>query len=191
MFWEGGGLGVGDLLMLGGTVFYALYTLFLEKVTLNHPALSLTSVQLLCIAGLGALWSNSRIMTEFDAINQQWGPILYLALVATAAIIWLQTLAQRWVSANETALLYTIDPIFSVIFSFWLLGEQLGIRGLLGAGFVLAALVLSQGFQGTEQPSDVQVNGSAIAELLSADIESINVPATLVTPNLVELELDS
>jgi len=151
MFWEGGKLGIGDVLMFGGTFVYALYTLFLEKVTTTHPTLSLTSVQLVSIGGLGVLWSNSQLFNQFEAISHHWIPILYLAVVASAFVIWLQVLAQRWVPANETALIYTIEPIFSALFSFWLLDERLGIRGIVGAGIVVAALILSQSFQEEEQ----------------------------------------
>lgn len=160
MFWEGGELGFGDLLMFGGAVLYALYTLFLERATSLHPALSLTSVQLLSIGGLGALWTNSQVLNQFEAISQHWRAILYLALVATAAVIWLQTLAQRWISASEAALLYTIEPLFSAIFSYWLLGEHLGIRGMIGAILVLAALLLSQSLQKDEPDVEVEVQSS-------------------------------
>ncbi|MBR8834088.1 MAG: DMT family transporter [Stigonema ocellatum SAG 48.90 = DSM 106950] len=160
MFWEGGELGIGDLLMFGVAVLYALYTLLLERVTLSHPTLSLTSIQLLFIGGLGALWSNSQVLNQFEAISQHWRAIVYLALVATAAVIWLQTLAQRWVSASETALLYTIEPVLSAILSFWLLDEHLGIRGIIGAIFVFAALVLSQSAQKGEPDVAVEVQSS-------------------------------
>ncbi|MBW4625424.1 MAG: EamA family transporter [Brasilonema octagenarum HA4186-MV1] len=160
MFWEGGELGIGDLLMFSGAVVYALYTLFIERVTSHHPTLSLTSVQLLFIGGLGALWSNSQVLNQFEAISQHWRAIVYLALVATAAVIWLQTLVQRWISASETALLYTIEPVFSAIFSFWLLDEHLGIRGIIGAIFVLAAVVLSQSAQKGEPDIEVKIQSS-------------------------------
>jgi drug/metabolite transporter (DMT)-like permease len=144
MFWEGGELGIGDLLMFIDAVVYAVYILYLEQVASRHATLPLTGVQLLFIGGLGTLWSNSQILSQFNAIEQHWQPIVYLALIATAVAIWLQTLAQRWVSGYESALLYTLEPLFSVIFSYWLLGEQLGTRGIVGAILILAALILSQ-----------------------------------------------
>jgi drug/metabolite transporter (DMT)-like permease len=144
MFWEGGELGIGDILMFADAVVYAVYILYLEQVAPRHATLPLTGVQLLFIGGLGTLWSNSQILSQFGAIEQHWQPIVYLAVVATAIAIWLQTLAQRWVSGSESALLYTLEPLFSVIFSYWLLGEQLGTRGIIGAVLVLAALILSQ-----------------------------------------------
>ncbi|MHC0063157.1 DMT family transporter [Nostoc sp. UIC 10890] len=160
MFWEGGELGIGDLLMFFDAFVYAAYILFLERVASRHPTLTLTSVQLLFIALVGVLWNNTQILNEFEAIRQHWGAILYLGLLATAAVIWLQTLAQQWVSSDETALLYTLEPLFATIFSFWLLGEHLGIRGLIGAILVLVALFLSQIPQKIEPEAKVEIQSS-------------------------------
>ncbi|QKQ76431.1 DMT family transporter [Nostoc sp. TCL240-02] len=160
MFWEGGELGIGDLLMFVDAFVYAGYIIFLDRVASRHPTLTLTSVQLLFIAVLGLLWNNTQILNQFEVIHQHWGVIVYLGLLATAAVIWLQTLAQQWVSAGETALLYTLEPLFATIFSFWLLGEHLGIRGLIGAILVLVALLLSQSPQKLEPEAKVEVQSS-------------------------------
>jgi drug/metabolite transporter (DMT)-like permease len=160
MFWEGGKLGIGDLLMFVDAFIYAAYIIFLERAAPRHPTLILTSVQLLFIATLGLLWNNTLILNQFEAIHQHWGAIFYLGLVATAAVIWLQTLAQQWVSSEEAALLFTLEPLFATIFSFWLLGEHLGIRGLIGAILVLVALILSQSSQKIEPEVKVEVQSS-------------------------------
>jgi drug/metabolite transporter (DMT)-like permease len=160
MFWEGGKLGIGDLLMFVDAFIYAAYIIFLERAAPRHPTLILTSVQLLFIAVLGLLWNNTLILNQFEAIHQHWGAIFYLGLVATAAVIWLQTLAQQWVSSEEAALLFTLEPLFATIFSFWLLGEHLGIRGLIGAILVLVALILSQSSRKIEPEVKVEVQSS-------------------------------
>ncbi|MBK1990828.1 EamA family transporter [Sphaerospermopsis aphanizomenoides BCCUSP55] len=153
MFWGEGILGIGNLLMLVDAFLYAIYTVILEKVASRHPPLSLTSMQLFVIAVMGLIWSNTKLVAEWNIINENWGVILYLGLAATALVIWLQTIAQRWIGSEEAALLYTLEPIFSAIFSFWLLGEQLGVKGLIGAAFVLSAIVLSQ-----QKSPDVEPN---------------------------------
>ena len=150
MSWGGEAPGIGDLLMFGAAVFHAVYTLVVERVAQNHPPLSLTSVQLLVIAVLSVFWSNSELVQQLETIGKNWSVILYLGLVATAIAIWLQTLAQQWIRSDEVALLYTLEPIFSAIFSFWLLGEQLGVSGLIGATLVLSAMVISQSRQDLE-----------------------------------------
>lgn len=164
MFWGERVLGIGDLLMLGDAFLYAGYTLVLERITKRHPSLSLTSVQLVVIAVLGILWSNTQLIKEFETINQNWSVILFLGLVGTAIVIWLQTLAQKWIRSEEVALLSTLEPIFSAIFSFWLLGEQLGISGCIGATLVLSAIVLSQSFENSEPNIEIIETNSGTSE---------------------------
>jgi hypothetical protein len=79
---------------------------------------------------MGLIWSNTELIEEWKSTNENWGVTIYLRLVATPLIIWLQTIAQPWIGSEEAALLYTLEPIFAEKFSCWLLGEQLAI--LLG-----------------------------------------------------------
>ena len=143
MSWEGGVFGIGDFWMLCDVLSYATYILMLESVTPHHPSQSLTAIQLLVVAVLASLWTAPELMGQIEAIGTNFLPILYLAIV-TAATTWLPAVAQNWVSAHETALIYTFEPMFAAGFSFWLLGEKLGVRGWLGAVMVLAAMVLNQ-----------------------------------------------
>ncbi|MBE9200757.1 MULTISPECIES: DMT family transporter [unclassified Nodularia (in: cyanobacteria)] len=146
MSWEDGVLGIGDLLMVGDVLCYAAYIMTLEAVTPRHSPLSLTAVQILVVGVLATLWSAPELIGELQALTTNWTnliPIVYLALV-TAATTWLPAIAQNSVSAQETAIIYTFEPAVAAVFSFWLLGEKLGVRGWLGAGMVLAAMILSQ-----------------------------------------------
>ncbi|WP_017747471.1 DMT family transporter [Scytonema hofmannii] len=145
MSWESGQFSMGDFLLFGNAFIYAVYILILEKVTHRHPTLSLTAVQVLVIAVLGMLWAAPELVGQIHAISTNLSAVLYLGLIATAATVLIETMSQRWVSAQEAALFYTLDPVFSAVISFLLLGETLGVRGLVGATLVLAAMVLSQG----------------------------------------------
>lgn len=146
MSWEEGVLSVGDLWMVGDVLCYTAYIMTLEVVTPRHSPLLLTAVQILIVGVLATLWSAPQLIGDIEALGTNFTnliPIVYLALV-TAATTWLPAIAQNSVSAQETAIVYTFEPAFAAVFSFWLLGEKLGVRGWLGAGMVLAAMILSQ-----------------------------------------------
>ena len=129
MSWEGGGLNQGDLLTLIAAVGVAVYILKLETVTPRHSTLPLVAIQLLVMALLGLVWATPQLVEQAGAIASNFSALLYLGLVVTATPIWTQAVAQRSVSANEAAVLYTLEPVFATIFSFLLLGEGLGLRG--------------------------------------------------------------
>ncbi len=64
-------------------------------------------------------------------------------LGATALGLAIQTWAQRKVSASATAVILSSEPAFAGLFGFFLLGETLGPKGLLGAAMILAAMVVA------------------------------------------------
>jgi drug/metabolite transporter (DMT)-like permease len=142
--WEGGALTVGDLWVLGCAISYAVYILLMEAIAPKHPPLSLTIVQLITIALLGLIWAAPELWSQLPALQENWGAIVYLGVMATALTTWTQGIAQRHVSATETAIIYALEPLFAAVFTFWWLGESLGTRGLLGGAMVVVAMVLSQ-----------------------------------------------
>ncbi|WP_193197377.1 DMT family transporter [Nostoc sp. MG11] len=144
MCWENGSLGIGDLLLFGETFIYGVYMLVLQGTAQRHSTLSLTAIQLWIVAVLSAVWAAPEMVGQFEALSNNYGIILYLSLVGTAGTIWLETIGQQWISASEAALLCTLDPVLTSVFSFWLLGEKFGVRGLIGTVLVLTALILSQ-----------------------------------------------
>ena len=146
MSWDDGVLSVGDLWMVGDVLCYTTYIMMLEAVTPRHSPLPLTAIQIWVVAALATLWTAPELIGQIEAIDTNFTnliPIFYLALV-TAATTWLPAIAQNSVSAQETAIIYTFEPVFAAVFSFWLLGEKLGVRGWIGAWMVLAAMILSQ-----------------------------------------------
>ncbi|MBW4687700.1 MAG: DMT family transporter [Komarekiella atlantica HA4396-MV6] len=144
MCWENGSLGIGDLLLFGETCIYGVYMLVLQGTVQRHSTLSLTAIQLWIVAVLSAVWAAPQMVGQFETLSNNYGIILYLSLVGTAGTIWLETIGQQWISASEAALLCTLDPVLTSVFSFWLLGEKFGVRGLIGTVLVLTALILSQ-----------------------------------------------
>ncbi|MBE9035784.1 DMT family transporter [aff. Roholtiella sp. LEGE 12411] len=144
MSWENGSLGIGDLLLFGETCIYGVYMLVLQRTAQRHSTLSLTAIQLWIVAVLSAVWAAPEMVGQFETLSNKYGIILYLGLVGTAGTIWLETIGQQWISATEAALLCTLDPVLTSVFSFWLLGEKFGVRGLIGTVLVLTALILSQ-----------------------------------------------
>lgn len=145
MCWENGSLGIGDLLLFGDTFIYGVYMLVLQETVQRHSTLSLTAIQLWIVAVLSAVWAVPNLSVgQFETLSNNYGIVLYLGLVGTAGTTWLETIGQQWISASEAALLCTLDPVLTSVFSFWLLGEKFGVRGFIGTALVLTALILSQ-----------------------------------------------
>jgi drug/metabolite transporter (DMT)-like permease len=52
--------------------------------------------------------------------------------------------AQRFTSATHTALIFTAEPVFALLFAVLLAGERLGERELLGCALMLAGMLVAE-----------------------------------------------
>jgi drug/metabolite transporter (DMT)-like permease len=137
-----GSTGKGDWLTLICAVAFAGHI-----VTLGHYAervsfevLSIVQVATSAVLALGLFW-------WAEPIRIQWRPgviyaILVTGLLATALAYTIQSWAQKFTSSTRTALIYTLEPLFAWLISFWALGEGLAGRAAAGAGLILAGVVL-------------------------------------------------
>ncbi len=141
--WEGGALNAGDLWALACAVSYAGFVLTLERTARAHAALPYTIAQTAVVALLAWAWALVA-GAHLAPPRVVWGPLLYLGVAATSVTTLLQTVGQRRVPAAEAAVIYALEPVFAAVFSYVLLREQVGWRGLVGGALVVGATVLSQ-----------------------------------------------
>ena len=73
------------------------------------------------------------------------------SVAASAGAFLIQTRAQREVSPTRTAVIFTMEPVFAGLFGFLLAGERLSARGWLGAGLILAGMLVAE--LGSRQPA--------------------------------------
>ncbi len=142
-----GSISRGDLLTLACALAFALHLLTLAHGSVRIPFQALATIQI----GTAAL-SMAVMLPIFEP-----HPILHLttrlllalaisALLATAAAFSIQSWAQGFLPASHTALLLSLEPVVAALTSFLFLGEHLAGRALLGATFVLVAILVSEVF---------------------------------------------
>ena len=159
--WDGGGWGRGDNLALLCAFCYAVYISMLEGRSRRADRLmSLTAMQITTVALCATLWllvrevPRSAIDLAQDggnywhyigrAVGAHWLNLAYLGLVATAAIISLQSWGQKHSSANEAAVIFAFEPACAAMFAFFWLGETMTARGWLGAALLISGMIVSQ-----------------------------------------------
>ncbi|NRR32066.1 DMT family transporter [Oxalobacteraceae bacterium] len=162
--WEGSFTwGLGDTLALLGALSFGVYVKLMEGATRKVDKLmTLTAAQIMTVAACAALWlllreipfgeGRAEYQTYIVKGLQQYGVnLVYLGVVATAAIISLQTWGQSHSSANEAAVIYAFEPGCAAIFAYFWLGETLAWNGLLGAALLISGMIVSQ--WSTQRPS--------------------------------------
>ena len=65
--------------------------------------------------------------------------LIYLSAVTTALANYIQSIAQKEVSAERASIFYALDPVYGAAFANLLLGETLGFWGWVGASLIAVA----------------------------------------------------
>ena len=138
------GLNMGDVWTLGTALSYALYIIYLGEVANRFRALDLTALQIWSFALFAVLWALPSLTHIPSLSTQHWLMIVYLAVFPTVITSFLQAIAQRSVPAYLTALIFVFEPVFAAVFAYIMLHEMLGYYGVIGAGLVFIAMLISE-----------------------------------------------
>lgn len=150
MSWEGGANLKGDLATLVCALAYALYTIELSGRASRHNLRQLAATQIVFMSLLGCAWLVGTAVLSAQPSNlleraaPHWATLAYLGVIATAAVLFLQALGQRRVSADKAAVIFAMEPVFAALAAWLWIGELLSPRVALGGALVLVAVILSE-----------------------------------------------
>jgi drug/metabolite transporter (DMT)-like permease len=142
-------INIGDLLVLGSTVFWSLYISFIQKFTAGKdtPGLNSQLVAFQFIGGLPILIAYFLLFdlpTFYLTINTEFLVSLgFNAVMASFVVSFLQVSVQKYTTTVNASLIFALEPIFASVISFLVLGELLTRNGFIGAGLMLLAIFVS------------------------------------------------
>uniref|UniRef100_A0A7S4RIW6 EamA domain-containing protein n=2 Tax=Ditylum brightwellii TaxID=49249 RepID=A0A7S4RIW6_9STRA len=192
------GFNVGDAWSVAAAAASAMFILRLETATAKvSDSSALNAACLWTVAGATLVWSLvdglvtklstpsiASSLLEYTAANIiQVGmshpvAIVYLGGVTTALANYIQTRAQKNVTAERASLIYAMDPVYGAVFARFFLGETLGPLGIGGAGLITVAaatnafLDLGKKAEVEEEKDDKETKGTD--EEVSSSIEMPN-----------------
>jgi len=138
------GLGIGELLCLGCAVAFAAHLMMLARAARQVSARKLGTLQIGFAAMVLLVTLPMGGRPYFHGTLMVWVALGVTAVLATAAAFTIQSWAQQHLPASHTALIFTLEPVFAWLTSLLFFGEELGRRAMLGAGLILAGIVLSE-----------------------------------------------
>ncbi|MGI6722519.1 MAG: DMT family transporter [Anaerovoracaceae bacterium] len=137
-------LQLGDGLELASALIYAIQILLIDYYAVRTEPTRLASLQFL-IAGL----LSGAVMLFFEDFS--WSavvacavPILYTGLLEVAAAYTLEIFGQRTTPPAVTAIILSLEAVFSVICGALVLGEQMSGRETLDCVVMMAAFLVAQ-----------------------------------------------
>ena len=142
-------IGRGDLMTLACALAFTGHIVAVGHYAPRYGVGGLAVWQVAAALGWAALAAPLAGVTGLETLRLNWTPGLAMALVisavlATAVAFSVQTWAQQFTPSTHTAIIYSLEPVFAALTSYVVVGERLGSRGLLGAGLILAGVLLAE-----------------------------------------------
>jgi len=136
----------GDTLTLLGAIAYAAHIVSISKFggeveVLPYSFVQIATVMIGCVA-LAFVWEGGLALESLSADLLQ--AMLLTGVVATALVLVLQAVAQRFTSPTHAAVMYTMEPVFAVMFGCLLAGDQLTPVAWLGGGLILTGMLTAE-----------------------------------------------
>ncbi|KZC16842.1 permease [Rhodanobacter sp. FW510-R12] len=132
---------LGVWLTLASAALYALHIVLLGQWSRHGEAFGLSAVQMVAIAAV-CLLATAPHGPVLPPDRSAWFAVLYMALIAGAGAMLMQTWAQSHLPATRAAIVMTTEPVFAAAFAVLLGVDALTGRMLLGGGLILAAMYL-------------------------------------------------
>jgi len=145
------GFKVGDVLTFGCAIFFACHIIFQDKYVkkeINIFRFFLIQIGIVCILSFlfSLIFESPSLFNSFHITF--WSTTLIKALlingiIATTIAIMIMVWAQKIVSASQTAIFFSLEPLFAALFSWILIGEKLGLYGWIGGLVIIVAIIIS------------------------------------------------
>lgn len=142
--WTGVGIGVGDLLVLAGTLFWTAHILGIGRWARHVDPLRLSVAQFLVLTVLSAAAACVFEPTPFGGLTEALGAVLFAGVLSTGIGFTLQVVAQRDAKASVAALIMALESLWGAVGGALLLGERLTPAGVAGAVLMMAGILVAQ-----------------------------------------------
>lgn len=139
-----GGSAPGDLLVLAGAAVYSLQIVLMERYAPRYDAVAFTLVEM--VASFTGLLAIAIALGELRVPHgwTVWGALLVTGVFASALAFLAQTWAQRRATATQTALAFSLEPVWAAFFGYTLAGDRLGAIGWIGCAVIMAGIVIAE-----------------------------------------------
>jgi len=139
-----GGSALGDLLVLAGSAVYSLQIVLMERYAPRYDAIAFTLVEMLTsFAGLLAI---ALALGQLHVPHgwTVWGALIVTGVFASALAFLAQTWAQQRATATQTALAFSLEPVWAAFFGLTLAGDRLSLTALFGCALIMAGIVSAE-----------------------------------------------
>ena len=139
------GIIIGDILVLICAFLFAVFIVLNDRYVRILDVYLYSLVQLATISILSFV--GSLFLSEsYDLISTElsfWLIFLYMGIIVTSCTFLFQNWSQQHQDSSHTAIIFTLEPVFAVIFASFVIGnETMTIIGWIGCLLILIAILI-------------------------------------------------
>ncbi len=138
------GVNFGDFLTLLCAVGFAFHIFYTAQFVKDEDPVLLTVIQMAAATVLGFIVVLFKGETHFAASFEGVSAVLYLGVFSTTIAFLLQTVAQKFVSETNAAIILSTEAFWGMVFSVIILSEVLTFKMIIGAILILVAIIISE-----------------------------------------------
>jgi drug/metabolite transporter (DMT)-like permease len=137
---------VGALLISCASIAWALYSILLQPYTRRHNGMHLSAITLASGAGMMAIAGvPDMLRLDWSGVGMQgWLSVAYSALLAMVVGYLLFYRGVKVLGPTKTSMYGNLQPIVAIAVAWVMLHETPSVWQLLGAGFIMAGLLVSR-----------------------------------------------
>lgn len=136
------GFSYGDLLSTVCALFIAIHIITVSKVLRDEDVYLISFVQFAVVALVGGAICAFMPSQPLRIGPLSAGSLIYCAIFPTVICFTLQNRYQRYTTPTKAGLIYTLDPVWSMLGGMAVLGERLSGKEWVGCGFIFGAVAL-------------------------------------------------
>lgn len=136
----------GDLLVLGGTLVFAIYTIMSKPYLSKYTPLQWSTYTM--IAGAGGLMVASvepLCTQDWSTVSARgWGGLIYSAVFAIVVGYYVWNNGVQKLGAARTAIYSNLSPVIAMLTGWLVLSERITLPQLAGAGLIITGLYIAR-----------------------------------------------
>ncbi len=136
---------IGDILVILGAFFNAIQIVLIEKYVKKVDIFAFIMIQMILISifmFLASWIAGERLIIEDFTSIIIWG-LVYLGVCSTTLTLMIQTWAQKFIDSTRAAIMYSLEPVFAVLFGIFFGQEYLTLAFAIGALLIFIGIVWS------------------------------------------------
>ncbi|MBE0506401.1 MAG: DMT family transporter [Marinospirillum sp.] len=137
-------LGFGEFCFLMAAFFLALMFIQNSRAAARIPALPLTAIQLMVTGVITGLCSLVFEEWSFDFPAAIWGWFFASMLLATSLRFLLQTYAQSLAPPSHSAIIMTLEPVWTATLASLWFAETMSLFQLIGCSLIFTAVLVNR-----------------------------------------------